>query len=206
MAARFFDSIEIVESAPRRRRSTRRRAPRCAPPSSWALRGRPSARSPRRTSTSARAGSRCRASRSTACGCRVSSPSRTCVFGGTGEMLTISHETLAPTVVRDGDPDRPARGADRPRCGGGARQAHRSARDPLRRCAGEGRLRENRAPSRWPSCSRSTWCSLTQYAVLLILVGQPIAKAIGVALMLLPLLGAWALVAELCSRSARSGS
>jgi hypothetical protein len=37
----------------------------------------------------------------------------------------------------------------------------------------------------------------TQYAIRLILVDEPLAKAIGVALLLLPLLGAWALVAEL---------
>jgi hypothetical protein len=38
---------------------------------------------------------------------------------------------------------------------------------------------------------------VTQYAVRLILIDQPIAKVLGVGLVLLPLLGAWALVAEL---------
>ena len=38
---------------------------------------------------------------------------------------------------------------------------------------------------------------VTQYAVRLILVDEPVAKALGIALVLLPLLGAWALVAEL---------
>jgi hypothetical protein len=37
----------------------------------------------------------------------------------------------------------------------------------------------------------------TQYAVRLILVEEPIAKVLGVALVLLPILGAWALIAEL---------
>ena len=38
---------------------------------------------------------------------------------------------------------------------------------------------------------------VTQYAVRLILVDAPVAKALGFGLVLLPLLGAWALVAEL---------
>ena len=38
---------------------------------------------------------------------------------------------------------------------------------------------------------------VTQYAVRLMLVDEPVAKALGLALVLLPLLGAWALVAEL---------
>jgi hypothetical protein len=38
---------------------------------------------------------------------------------------------------------------------------------------------------------------VTQYAIRLILLDQPIAKVLGVGLVLLPLLGAWALVAEL---------
>ncbi len=38
---------------------------------------------------------------------------------------------------------------------------------------------------------------VTQYAVRLILVDEPVAKALGFALVLLPLLGAWALVSEL---------
>ena len=38
---------------------------------------------------------------------------------------------------------------------------------------------------------------VTQYAVRLILIDEPVAKALGIGLMLLPLLGAWALVAEL---------
>ena len=37
----------------------------------------------------------------------------------------------------------------------------------------------------------------TQYAVRLVMVDEPLAKALGVGLILLPLLGAWALVAEL---------
>jgi hypothetical protein len=36
-----------------------------------------------------------------------------------------------------------------------------------------------------------------QYAVRLVMVDEPLAKALGVGLILLPLLGAWALVAEL---------
>ena len=38
---------------------------------------------------------------------------------------------------------------------------------------------------------------VTQYAVRLILIDEPVAKALGFALVLLPVLGAWALVAEL---------
>ena len=38
---------------------------------------------------------------------------------------------------------------------------------------------------------------VTQYAIRLILVDELVAKALGIALILLPLLGAWALVAEL---------
>ncbi len=37
----------------------------------------------------------------------------------------------------------------------------------------------------------------TQYAIRLITVDEPLAKALGIALILLPILGAWALVAEL---------
>jgi hypothetical protein len=37
----------------------------------------------------------------------------------------------------------------------------------------------------------------TQYAVRLIMVDQPLAKALGIGLIVLPLVGAWALVAEL---------
>ena len=38
---------------------------------------------------------------------------------------------------------------------------------------------------------------IVQYAVVLLAVDQPVAKAMGVALLVLPIIGAWALIAEL---------
>ena len=108
------------------------------------------------------------------------------LLGGVGEQLTISHDTLSPAAYEAGILLALRALPAHARRGGRARPADRHPRHRVKRIA----------VAIMAALLVLYLLFTVQYAVILILDGQPVTLALGIALLVLPILGFWALIVE----------
>ena len=127
------------------------------------------------------------------------------IFGGTGEVLTLTHETLASTAYEAGIrlalrrcPHRsPGWSSGSTSCSACPDRAFSRASRVDSAAAGSGRSEGSRSGAGDGGPAGVYLLLVVQLAFRLIAVDLGLAKALGIALIVLPLLGFWALVVEL---------